>query len=245
MNFLGGLARILITDPDMPRRTPKGTGGLVFHVLNRGVRRMRLFDRPGDYRDFLDLLAAAQSRTPMPCMAYCLMPNHFHLVLRPQQDADLSTFMFWLTLKHSRRWHAAHATSGTGAVYQGRFKAIPVSADAHFLRLCRYVERNPVRSGLVRSAEDWPWSSLAQRLEGRQHVRLVEWPVSRPDAWLELVNGEDTKETEEIRAAVRRSSPYGPELWRQLLARRLGSQRSLRPIGRPRKSKPGFVFPVP
>ncbi len=103
-----------------------GTGGLVFHVLNRGVRRMRLFDRDGDYRDFLEIFSAAQRRTPMRCLAYCLMPNHFHLVLWPRHDGDLSQFMFWLTTAHSKRWHGCHGTSGTGHVYQGRFKSLPV-----------------------------------------------------------------------------------------------------------------------
>jgi putative transposase len=206
---------------------------------------MQLFDRPGDYADFLDLFAAAQSRIAMRCLAYCLMPNHFHFVLWPRQDHELSAFMFWLTAKHSWRWHAAHGTRGTGPVYQGRFKSLPVSADDHFLRLCRYVERNPARAGLVATAEDWPWSSLAQRLGRSRAVRLEEWPVQRPNGWTELVNAEDARETEGIRDLVRRNAPYGPELWRELLAPRLGLQRSLRPIGRPRKSKPGFVFQPP
>jgi putative transposase len=229
----------------MPRRVPTHTGGLVFHVLNRGVRRMQLFDRPGDYRDFLDLLADAQSRTPIRCLGYCLMPNHFHLVLWPRRDDELSAFMHWLTAKHSWRWHAAHGTRGTGSVYQGRFKALPVCADDHFLRVCCYVERNPVRAGLVAAAQDWAWSSLAQRLGRHNPVRLEEWPVPLPSGWLELLNREDLEEAAGIRNAIRRSAPYGPELWRELIAQRLGLQKSVRPIGRPKKSNPGFFFPVP
>lgn len=227
----------------MPRRSPSHTGGLVFHVLNRGVRRLAVFDRPGDYREFLEAIRAAQLRTPMRCLAYCLMPNHFHFVLWPRHDGDLSAFMFWLTTKHTRRWHASHGTRGTGAVFQGRFKAFPVSADDHFLRLCRYVERNPVRANLVATAQDWPWSSVAQRLGRPSPVRLDEWPVARPDGWLDVLNGgEEPSQTEQLRQAVRRSAPYGSELWCELLASRLGIQKSIRPLGRPKKSKPGLVL---
>ena len=206
---------------------------------------MQLFDRPGDYRDFLTFFSAAQQRTPMRCLAYCLMPNHFHFVLWPRQDGDLSAFMFWLTTKHSKRWHVAHATSGTGAVYQGRFKSFPISANDHFLRVCRYVERNALRAGLVARAQDWPWSSLAQRLDHGAAVRLAEWPVPRPDGWNDLVNSENPQETHEIRLSVRRNAPYGSELWAELLAPRLGIRQSLRPLGRPRKSKPGIIFVAP
>ena len=220
---------------------------MAFHVLNRGVRRMRLFDRARDYADFLEIFGEAQERTPMRCLAYCLMPNHFHLVVWPRQDGDLSAFMFWFTTKHAKRWHLVHGTAGTGAVYQNRFKAFPISADDHFLRVCRYVERNALRAGLVTSVEDWPWSSVAQRLGRWSPVRLEEWPVPRPPDWLEMLDREDSRETAEIRRAVRRSAPYGPELWRENLAPKLGLEKSLRPIGRPptpslRKVEAGRLF---
>ena len=229
----------------MPRRTTAGTAGLVFHVLNRGVRRMQLFDRPQDYHAFLTLFAQAQHRTSLRCLSYCLMPNHFHFVLWPDRDEQLSEFMFRLSMTHSQRWHAAHGTRGTGPVYQGRFKALPVSTDAHFLRLCKYVEQNPLRAGLVSRAEAWPWSSLAQRLGLRRAVKLGVWPVATPDLWVELVNSGSPAEVDEIRMSIRRGAPYGPELWRELLAPRLNLRRSLAPLGRPRKSKPGVLFPVP
>jgi putative transposase len=229
----------------MPRRQIAETAGLVFHVLNRGVRRMQLFDRPGDYHAFLGLVARAQHRTPLRCLAYCLMPNHFHFVLWPDRDGQLSDFMFWLSMVHSQRWHAAHATRGTGPVYQGRFKAIPVSADAHFLRLCRYVEQNPLRAGLVDRAEQWPWSSLAQRSGLRRPVGLTDWPVGRPDDWVEIVNGGVSSDTEEIRRSVRRGAPYGPDLWREKIAASLALTKSLAPLGRPSKSKPGVFFLAP
>ena len=221
----------------MPYRRRSGTAGVIFHVLNRGVRRLRLFDRPQDYLAFCRVFHEAQARIPVRCLGYCLMPNHFHLVLWPRTDTELSAFMAWLTTTHSKRWHAWRETAGTGHVYQGRFKAFPVSTDTYFLRLCRYVERNAVRADLVARAQDWPWSSLAQRAGRQSLITLTDWPVTRPIDWLDLVQLEAADETQELRHSVRRSSPYGPEAWRLQMADDLQLLASLTPPGRPRHPK--------
>jgi len=158
-------------------------GGQVVHVLNRAVRRFTLFQQPNDYEAFEQVLVEAGRRVPMRVLCFVLMPNHWHLVLWPLEDRDLSTYMHWVTTTHSVRWHVAHGTAGLGAVYQGRFKAIPVRCDEQFLALCRYVECNPVRAGLVEAAEDWNWSS-ASRLDRPIGLSLHEWPVPRPGDWL-------------------------------------------------------------
>jgi putative transposase len=206
--------------------------GHVFHVLNRGVRRLRLFHQPRDYRAFLNVFAEAQERTPIRCLAYCLMPNHFHLVLWPNTDTELSQFMAWLTATHSKRWHAHRQTTGTGHVYQGRYKAFPVSTDTHFLGVCRYVERNAARARIVDRPEDWPWCSLAHRVRGLSRISLSQWPVECPVDWLELVQLEVEHETQEVREALSRSAPYGPTAWRAEVARQLRMGPSLAPIGR-------------
>jgi putative transposase len=206
---------------------------MVFHVLNRGVRRLGLFEQPADYRAFLQIVGDAQRRVPMRCLSYCVMPNHFHFVFWPKGDSDLSRFMRWLTTTHSMRWHVWRGTSGTGHVYQGRYKAFAIQQDAHFLRVCRYVERNALRSGLVTRAESWQWSSLAQRCGARLPIDLAEWPVSRPDDWVDFVQTENPDETQEVRQALIRSSPYGPMGWRERVAEQLGLVKSLRPRGRP------------
>jgi putative transposase len=118
------------------------------------------------------------------------MPNHFHLVCAPEEDGQLSDFMRLLTLVHSKRWHAARGTTGTGPVYQGRFKAVPIKSDSQFLTVCRYVERNALTSRLVLRAEDWRWSSLADHWRKSNEVRLAAWPISKPRNWLQLVNSE-------------------------------------------------------
>ncbi len=235
--FTANVGRDLDCSLRMPYRRRVGTADVVFHVLNRGVRRLQLFDRPADYRAFLKVFREAQERIPMRCLAYCLMPNHFHLVLWPRTDTELSAFMAWLTTTHSKRWHARRLSTGTGHVYQGRYKAFPVHSDIHFLRLCRYVERNALRAGLVARSEDWPWSSLAQRARHPSPICLVDWPVPRPPDWNALVQLDVVEETQELRHAVIRSSPYGPEDWQVQIATQLQLLSSLAPFGRLRSRR--------
>ena len=214
-------------------------GGLVYHVLNRGNARMRIFDKDADYEAFETILAEACKRCDMRLLAYCLMPNHWHLVLWPREDGDLSAFVGWLTLTHTQRWHAHRDDVGTGHVYQGRFKSFVVQADEHLVRLCRYVERNPLRAGLVDRAEDWLWGSLwLWRHADARRPLLSSWPIDRPRRWLSSVNRmEDEQQLAAQRCCVNRGRPYGSEVWVQRTARRLGLETTLRPRGRPRQKE--------
>ncbi len=121
-----------------PLRT--SLGGYVYHALNRGNGRATIFHKDGDYEAFERVLTKSLEHVPgMRLVAYCLMPNHWHLVLWPRQDGELSDFMHWLTLTHTQRWHAHYRDVGQGHLYQGRFKSLPIEADEHFLSVCRYV----------------------------------------------------------------------------------------------------------
>jgi putative transposase len=197
----------------VPYRPRTNTADVVFHVLNRAIRRDRLFESVADYRAFLNVIAQAQGRIPLRILAYCVMPNHFHLVAWPSVEGQLSEFMHWFTATHSKRWHSHRQTAGTGSVYQGRFKAFPVQTDTHFLTVCRYVEQNPLRARLVSKAQDWEWSSLCDRCNNCDHIQLAEWPIPQPDNWLELVNHVESTPVRDIRRAVARSIPYGSESW--------------------------------
>ena len=117
----------------MPRRPRLAAEDLAYHVLNRRVGRLSLFDQPADYAAFETILAEAQTQTGIRIAAYCLMPSHWHLLLWPRRDGELSEVLRWMTVTHTQRWHAHHHTAGTGPVYQGRFKSLPVQTDAHFL----------------------------------------------------------------------------------------------------------------
>ena len=137
----------------MARGRRTAVGDLVYHVLNRGVGRLKIFKTTKDYLAFERVLETAQQRQPIRLLAYCLMPTHWHLVLWPRADDELSPWMRWVTLTHTQRWHVAHHSVGTGPIYQGRFKSFPVESDAHFLTVARYVERNALRAELVERAE--------------------------------------------------------------------------------------------
>lgn len=217
----------------VPRRRLHMSAGIVFHVLNRGVRRLALFEDASGYRAFINVLAAGRDRTAIRLLAYCVMPNHFHLVVWPERDGQLVEFMKWFQMTHSKRWHRYRQTEGVGALYQGRFKAFPVQDDRHFLTVCRYVERNPLRAGLVPRAEAWPWSSLTQRCRNLDGPALEPWPIAPPSNWTDLVNaGDVTSDLDAVRSALRHSTAYGESSWAQdVIARGVG----LRPSrGRPR-----------
>ena len=224
----------------MPRRVRERTAGLVFHVLNRAAKRAVLFEHPRDYAAFVRLLEQAVDRSHVALFAYCIMPNHWHLVLAPKTDGAVSGFMHWLTTTHARRWHNARGLTGLGAVYQGRFKAIPIRRDSHFVWVCRYVERNPLRASLVTRAEDWQWSSL-----GRHDERagwLADWPVARPSEWIDHVNMPQTQaEVDAFRHAIHNGTPFGDENWKQQVRQALGASPGHRP-GRPRKQRPETVL---
>ena len=221
----------------MPRRPRLATGGLAYHVLNRRVGRLQLFEKPADYLAFENILSEAHQRTGVRMAAYCLMPNHWHLLLWPREDGELSEMMRWITVTHTQRWHAHRHSSGTGPVYQGRFKSFPVQTDDHFVTVARYVERNALRANLVSRAEEWRWSSLFQYVHrGTKFFEVInEWPLERPKDWVGFVNdAEKESELEDMRSAAQRGRPFGAEDWMIKTAKQLGLISSLSPRGRPK-----------
>jgi putative transposase len=222
----------------MPRRGLRHTADHVLHVLNRAVRRDRLFHSDADYAAFEQVLAEALTRIPTRLLAFCVMPNHWHLVVWPTAD-EIPRFMHWLTATHTRRWHIAHDSRGTGHVYQNRYHALPVQTDTHLIRVLRYVERNPLRAELVERAESWRWGSLWHRAHNRTDVPLSEWPLPEPADWVSLVNAPQTmSELREIQASVGKGIPVGTPPWTRDMASRFGIR--LGSVGRPRKIRPGL-----
>ena len=195
---------------------------------------MQIFFGPADYLLFEHLMIAAAERVPMRILTYAIMPNHWHLVMWPFGDADLSRYMQWLTRTHAQAWHQAHRSVGTGALYQGRFKAIPVQTDVHLLTVCRYVERNPKRARLVARATDWPWAGggLAQR--SLPCPALAPWPVARPGDWIDQIDCEaGDAGFADLRRRIRQTLPYGEDPWKSRVAGQLGLRGRLRGRGRP------------
>ena len=183
----------------------------------------------------------------MRLLAYCFVPNHFHLLLWPREDGDLFNFMRWLAMTHTQRWHAHHRTAGTGHLYQGRYKSSPVQSDEHCLTVCRYVERNALRANLVERTEEWTWGSLAARRANNEAERptLTSWPIERPRDWTARVNrpfgptgGGDLR-------SMPRGQPFGSESWQADVVARHGLESSLPPRGRPRQQPNNGSSPVP
>ena len=222
----------------MPRPRRTAPGGLVYHVLNRANNRRPIFLKDADYRAFELLLAEVRQRVPMRILAWCLMPNHWHLVLWPEEDGQLSNYVRLVTLTHTQRWHAHYGSTGSGHLYQGRFKSFAVESDAYFLSVCRYVEANALRASLVRRAEDWRWSSLwcLKIGEAQFGPRIDRWPVERPTDWMKYVNeSSSSSELYALRNSAHRGTPYGSPAWVNGTAARFGLQCTLRPRGRPHK----------
>lgn len=172
----------------MARRRRRDLGTGFFHVINRSARKEPLFQRARDYRAFINVLNEGLTRHPVRLLAYAVMTNHWHLVVGPVDPDTLSRLLHWVTATHAIRWRRYRQTTGHGPVYQGRFKSEQVTEVAELVRVCRYVERNALRANLVSRAQDWPWSSLAQRLGLAAQPPLVPAPFLSSAAWIDHVN---------------------------------------------------------
>jgi putative transposase len=233
--LLVAVGAALTDNRPIPRSARSSQGGYCYHVLNRGNGKRTVFHKDGDFAAFSKLLVQAAERVRIRLLAYCLLPNHFHLALWPYQNGDLSSYMGWLLTAHVRRYHQHYHS--TGHVWQGRFRAFPIQEDAHLLTVLRYIERNPVRAASVERADGWRWSSAAPRQVGMPVLNAG--PVPRPEGWLDYVNTPQTEaEVESLRECIRRRRPFGAASWMEMTARRLGLEASLRPRGRPKKPAP-------
>ncbi len=194
----------------MPRYSIHRHPGHVFHVMNRATRGQLLFPDQGDYLSFQALLARALRDHAMPMLGYSLMPNHFHMALWPSLPDQISTFLQWLCATHARRLHRKRGTTGCGAVYQSRFKAVPVHTETYFYRVLRYIERNAARAELCERADEWAWSSASAAGRGLGIV-IAEWPIPRPPHWLAFVNDhEPLADLDFIRTQTASGEPIGP-----------------------------------
>ena len=201
-----------------------------------------VFHKDGDYDAFLKIIAEASLRNPMRVLAYCLMPNHFHLALWPARDGDLSRWMHWLLTTHVRRYQQHYHSSGH--IWQGRFKAFPVQEDDHLRVVLRYIERNPLR-GSGGTRRRLCWSSLHGAVPGHAAlIHLDAGPAPRGDGWVEAVNSPMFEtEVARVRESIRRDRPLGDEIWTLATAKELGLEYSLHPRGRPPKWNPDHTAP--
>ena len=191
----------------MPRPPRICPDGVPQHIINRGNLRAPIFREPADYLGFLAALTDALDRTTVRLLAFCLMPNHWHLVLWPMDGTQISAYMQVVMNAHIRDLQRRHGTSGTGHIYQGRYKNSAIITDRHFINVCRYVEANPMCAGLVDRAEHWEWSSLVRSGPVDDLNILSPWPVARPMNWMEAVNRPQSNRA--IRAIEKRIRQQG------------------------------------
>jgi putative transposase len=226
----------------MPRPLRPIDDGLIYHVINRGNNRQNVFRKPADFQAFLQSLADLKERRPFELYGYCLLGNHFHLLMRPL-GTSISRIMQSLLVSHTQRYHKHHRSGGH--VWQGRFKSPIIQNDEHLLTVLRYIEANPLRAGLVARAEDYPWSSYQAHGAGRldllldpliTYEELSPYPSVRLRRWAEQVH---TPFEESVLARMRRVNesgrPFGDERWVKRLAKKLELDLVIRPRGRPRK----------
>jgi putative transposase len=222
----------------MPRIARIDVSGYIYHVINRANARAQIFDNDKDYKNFEEILEEAVEKYDMGLLAYCLMPNHWHLVLYPKNDGDMKSFMGWLSNTHTRRWHAKKQIVGHGHLYQGRYKSFLCQEDDHFLTLVRYVERNAKKANLVKRAENWRWSSVWRRENGsvEQKKLLSSWPVQKPKDYLNWLNKPQyEKEEEALERSTNKDRPYGNNDWIEKIVKKFGLGQTLRGVGRPKK----------
>ena len=221
----------------MPRPLRIDVGNEIYHCLNRAVGRQAIFKGDKDYELFEKILQEVVDITEMRILAYSIMPNHFHLILHPRNDGDLSEFMKRLTVTHTQRYRVATKTVGQGAVYQGRYKSFITQDDKHLLTVLRYVERNPLTAQLVDNPLEWRFGSVYRRYKGtfKEKQLLSPWVCKEPENYLEILTQALTlKEIERIELSERKGLPFGDEEHVLKMVEKYNLQSTLREKGRPK-----------
>jgi putative transposase len=192
-----------------------------------------LFRTGADYRQFLATVARTKQQyaAAIKLYGYCVMPNHWHFIICAQTTPTLSHFMRHLTRRHAISFIADHPER-SGAIYQGRFRCVPIQDGGHLSTVLLYVDRNPLKAGFVDRAEEWLWSSVVGHAGLEDDALLDPLPTGTFDDWLSRVNTLDAADTL-AESALRRNSPIGEPAWVGTLSGEWNVRR--RPRGRPGK----------
>ena len=180
----------------MARKPRSQIVGPIVHLCNRAAGGITLFQSCHEYHQVLKVFSQALEKFPVFVYAYCIMPNHWHLLCRARNTAIVSQFMHWFGTTHAARWRHSHETVGRGALYQNRFRSHGVEGAAAFLKTAAYIERNALAAGLTRNPSSWPWTSASNPT----NLALAPWPVAKPPHWQKfLANPLDNETIREIR----------------------------------------------
>ena len=184
--------------------------GTVFHVCNRGVLKKPIFLDDFDFHICEQILGESAEKYEVPLFAYCLMPNHWHLLVEAPTGEMLVKMLQRFSSVHARTIRRKQENQGTGAVYQSRFRAHAVQKNEAFLKVRNYIEQNPVKAGLCAKPEDWAWGSANKK---QKKIGLAE-----PKQWLPKTQGGESEESwhHQIEAALFSQKPLGDLNWRRM-----------------------------
>ena len=214
----------------MARMARVVAAGYPHHITQRGNRRLETFFNEKDYSTYIEFISESCKKTGTECWAYCLMPNHVHLVLVPSDEDGLRASLGEAHRRYTR--HINFREGWRGHLWQERFHSFPMDED-YLLATVRYVELNPVRARLVRSAEDWKWSSAKAHLKGVGDGLVNVAPMlDRYKDWKAyLDNGLSVEEMDQLRKHARTGRPLGNEGFVERVERMTGRYLHLRKPG--------------
>jgi putative transposase len=196
----------------MPRAARIVIPGIPHHITQRGNRQQVIFFDAEDYQSYCDILAIALSKHKTKCLAWCLMPNHIHLMLVPESVDSLRATLSSTHTTYAQRVNERQQLSGH--VFQGRFASYPMD-DAHMMIAARYIENNPVKAGMVKRAEDWPWSSALAHIkntyDGLTDIKALAQHIPNWSAMLEY----GLEAADQIDVAIKTGKPQGQPTWLQ------------------------------
>jgi putative transposase len=221
----------------MPRIARIVGAGYPHHIIERGNNRERVFRGSRDYEEYLSFLLKYSGEKEATVLAYCLMPNHVHLLVRPSDEEGLAKMMQAVTLCYSKYFNGENGR--TGRLWECRYYSTVIDGDSYLWTVSRYIENNPVRAGMVKRPEDYPYSSARAHILGRENPLLREplFDKSGLNEYRKFIRSEQEKKViEEIRKQTRSGKPLGGAEFLLTLSERLGCSLSFRPKGRPRKT---------
>ena len=220
----------------MPRGPRNLSDGAFYHILNRGNAKQKVFHDTQDYTFFLQSVVRAKDKHPVDIFAYCLMPNHFHFVVRADIATDISKLIHIFMTRFNQRYRRVY--NSIGHIWQGRYKDFMIQNEDHLMVVIRYIERNPVQAGLVVSASNWRWSSHNERITGGKLIIHDNYIFPLNGKWTEYVNSSiSEKEKQKMERSIIHQTPFGDEDWVKKTCEQYGLEHTRRLPGRPRKKR--------
>jgi putative transposase len=225
----------------MPRIARIVGAGYPHHIVQRGNNRERVFTDSGDYERYLSFLLKYSEEKEAAVLAYCLMPNHIHLLVKPSEEEALPKMMQGITLCYSKYFNGENGR--TGRLWECRYHSTVIDGDNYLWTVSKYIENNPVRAGVVKRPEDYPYSSAKAHILGRRDPLLKE-PLFVDKGELKeyrsfIRSEQDKNIIEEIRKQTRLGKPLGDGQFLKTLSEGLGRSLYFRPKGRPPKNQTG------